>query len=129
MPKIRYLFRLIMVLVCLGFCTSCQQKFDAQKWAVSVDGTYPHRKDMLDDLLENYPLKDKTVQETLELLGLPDNYCDHNPYEMTYRVVEDYGLNIDPVYTSYLVFYLDQSDTLINDSTRITKVEVREFDR
>lgn len=118
---------IIAITLLIGF-TGCQQKFDAQKWAITVDGTYPHREKMLDDLLENYPLKDKTVQETVELLGLPDNYCDHNPYEMTYRIVQDYGWNIDPVYTKYLHLQLDDSSNPVDSNTLIVGFKIVELD-
>ncbi len=117
---------IIAIAILIGF-TGCQQKFDPQKWTVSVDGTYPHREDMLDDLLKNYALKDKTVQETVSLLGEPDNYCDHNPYEMTYQIVVDYGWNIDPVYSKYLHLQLENSSGPIDSNTLIIDYKIVEL--
>jgi hypothetical protein len=125
--RIRNLF--VFITLCFAFLTSCQQEFDSKKWDISIDGTYPHREKMVDNLVERHGLKGKTVQEITDLLGVPDNYYDHNPYEMTYQIVVDYGFNIDPVYSKYLVLYLDDSDRIINKSNRIIKVKIQEFDR
>ncbi|SKA09242.1 hypothetical protein [Sediminibacterium ginsengisoli] len=98
------IFFLIVSLVCLF---SCQRKYEKEKWATKEDfGPPAARKAMLKDLLANYNLKGKTTAEILNLLGSPDFKTDT---VIAYKVVEDYGSDIDPVYTKTLVLKLGGS--------------------
>lgn len=78
-------------------------KFDKMAWNEKGDlGTYPNRKKMLKDLLNNYQLKGLTYKQLIDLLGEPETYSDEEPNTATYNIVTDYGGDIDPVYIKNL---------------------------
>lgn len=89
---------------------SCQthQKFDKNKWAEVGDlMTFPKRKSMLDDLTKNISLKGKTYQDIVLLLGQPQYPID-STMEIGYKIDEDYGSDIDPIYTQTLLLKFDK---------------------
>lgn len=90
---------------------SCNQqiKFDRTKWKTKDDMEYPYRNDMLKDLTTNYKLVGLKYAELLELLGQP-NFKDSS--SLTYKIIEDYKQDIDPVYTKNLNFTFS-SDSVI----------------
>lgn len=70
---------------------------------------------MVNDLLENYHLKGKHYHEIIRLLGDPD-FNEKN--EFGYVIEEDFGWDIDPVYTKNLLISMN------GDST-VSSVEVK----
>ncbi len=102
---------IFIVMIC--FFSSCQKKkFDKEKWAEMGDiMSFPNRDAMLDDLLENQDLKQKSYLQIVELLGNPQFKLD-STMEIGYAIDEDYGTDIDPVYVKTLVIQFDQ-DTLV----------------
>ena len=95
---------------------SCQtkQKFDKTKWAEVADlMTFPNRKYMIDDLVQNYQLKDKTYHQLIELLGPPQLKLD-STLRVYYEIDVDYGSDIDPVYTKTLSIEFDK-DTVVKN--------------
>lgn len=102
---------LFMVIIC-----SCQrkQKFDKARWLEVGDlMTFPNRNNMIDDLVNNYNLKGKTFKEVTDLLGQPQ-YSSSSTMDVGYKIDEDYGSDIDPVYTKTLFIQFNK-DTLVND--------------
>ena len=100
----------LLLAACL---VACQQetKFDKAKWASQTDlAAYPFRNLMLQDLVDNRPLKGLTRQQTTEILGLPD---DKNANVFSYNLVTKYGNDIDPVYTKYLSLTFGKDSTII----------------
>ena len=73
--------------------------------------TFPHRKYMIDDLVQNYQLKSKTYHELVELLGQPQSKLD-STLQVFYDIDVDYGWDIDPVYTKTLSIVFDK-DTIV----------------
>lgn len=108
----------LLVLIVLCSCHS-QQKFDPNKWQEKEDPAFPPaaRNAMLNDLLKNYKLEQKTYTELTTLLGEPDNT---SLISVSYTIIEDYGHDIDPVYIKYLVIDL-KSDSSVK------KVYVKEW--
>lgn len=89
-----------------------QQKFDKNKWAEVGDlMTFPNRKSMVDDLTQNIPLKGKTYQDILSLLGQPQYPID-STMEIGYKIDEDYGSDIDPIYTQTLLLLFNKDSTV-----------------
>jgi len=86
-------------------------KFDRGGWDRVDDPLYPPalRERMLDDLLNNHKLIGLKYSQLEKLIGIPDSKDSNFVY---YRVVVDYGHNIDPVYTKNLMFQLSK-DSLI----------------
>jgi hypothetical protein len=81
LPKNFFFFMKIknlLILFCLCFlsCKSKQrtkeEKFDKTKWATMNDGEYPHRNQMLNDLISNYKLKGLKKDQVEHLLGHPN---------------------------------------------------------
>lgn len=94
---------------------SCRthKKFDKTKWAEVADlMTFPNRKYMIDDLVENYQLKGKKYNNLVELLGEPQSNLD-STLKIFYDIDIDYGYDIDPVYTKTLSIVFDK-DTVVN---------------
>jgi hypothetical protein len=106
------------VLILVAFI-SCQQKFDPVKWQTKEYPEAPpeSRKSMLKDLLHNYRLEQLNESRITDLLGKPD-WGDSN--SITYKIVEDYGSDIDPVYTKNL-------DIEFNEDKSVKKVSVEEW--
>lgn len=110
----RILKTILLLLVIIVTVFSCQQKqkFDKMKWAEVADlMTFPHRKYMIDDLVQNCQLKGKTYHEVVELLGQPQSKLD-STLQVFYDIDVDYGWDIDPVYTKTLSIVFDK-DTIV----------------
>jgi hypothetical protein len=86
-----------------------QIKFDKRKWRTKDDMKFPFRDKMLKDLTTNYKLVGLKHNEIINLLGEP-NFSDSSSF--AYQLIEDYGSDIDPVYTKNLDFEFNQ-DSII----------------
>jgi hypothetical protein len=93
------------VLITLMTMTSCQKHipFEKAKWSEQTDPAFPspYRQQMLSDLMTSYDLVGMKYGNVTALLGKPDG-ADSNYF--AYRIVEEYGSGIDPVYIKNLVF-------------------------
>ena len=78
-------------------------------------GLYPSRDKMLNDLLENYKIKDIPYSELIKLIGNPE-YIDTTNSKVTlqYNILTDFGHDIDPVHTKTLEIEL-QTDSVVKD--------------
>ncbi|MES2379512.1 MAG: hypothetical protein V4538_00620 [Bacteroidota bacterium] len=95
--------KLIFLSTCILLVSCEKSKFDKIGWNEKGDlGSYPKRKSMLNDLIENHKLKGIKYKELIELLGLPENYSDEEYNTMTYNIEIDYGFDIDPTYSKHL---------------------------
>jgi len=47
-------------------------------------------------------------------LGVPDNVRPRNDNEIYYLIENDYGWDIDPIYTKYLILTLNKDSCVIN---------------
>ena len=81
--------------------------------------TFPNRNCMVDDLVRNYNLKGKTLNSIIDLLGQPQ-YALERTMEIGYKIKEDFGSDIDPIYTKTLFIRFD-SNTLVES------VEIKEW--
>lgn len=103
---------LLFAFVATIFSCRQKQKFDKTQWDEVADlMTFPNRKYMIDDLVQNYQLKGKTFSELVELLGPPQSKLD-STLEVFYDIDIDYGWDIDPVYTKTLFIAFDK-DTIV----------------
>lgn len=100
---------ILLWLIYIGFYENRQ--FDRMKWREKHDGSYEYRADLVDDLLENHLKKGMKRQMILELLGNP-NGEDTLKRTMNYLILEDYGWDIDPIETQYLLLYFSKSGML-----------------
>ena len=109
----------IMIYILLSCNSNTQIKFDKGKWNEENDPAFPspYRSKMLIDLTTNYKLVGLKYFQLVDLLGLPD-FKDTS--SLSYSIIEDYGYDIDPVYTKYLDF------TFSKDSL-ITSFKIREW--
>lgn len=73
--------------------------------------TFPNRKSMLDDLTKNISLKDKSYQDIVSLLGQPQ-YPIGSTMEVGYKIDEDYGSDIDPIYTQTFLLQFNKDSTV-----------------
>jgi hypothetical protein len=89
-------------------------KFDYHynSWTEKGDlGTYPKRKKMVDDIVNNISLKGQTINEIQNLLGQPD-YMEQGA--IGYKISEEFGSDIDPIAAITLTLKFDQ-DSIIRD--------------
>lgn len=118
--KIGFIILQFIVLI-LFSCGNRQTKFDKDKWNVQTDPTFPssYRPEMLTDLTTNYKLVGYKYSQLVELLGIPD-YKDSSL--LSYKIIVEYGHDIDPVYTKNLDF------TFSEDSI-ITSIKINEWEK
>jgi len=93
--------------------------FDKEKWLEQEDWDYPRRDNMIDDLIKNRKLKGLTYKQMIELLGDPQGNAQDS-IGVYYQIVEDFGSDIDPVYTKNLSIEFNK-DSIIN------KVKIEEW--
>ena len=106
----KFLIAILYILI-LHSCET-KQKFDDKKWVEVGDlMTFPNRKSMIDDLTKTIPLKGKSYQAIVSLLGQPQ-YPIGVTMEIGYKIDENYGSDIDPIYTQTLLFHFDKDSTV-----------------
>lgn len=111
--------QIIIFLILFTIC-SCgrgtnEMKFDVEKWNDESDrGYYNNRNAMLNDLMNNYQLKGKTVDELTELFL----YFDSANYIISFEVYQKWkGMELS--YTKYLNLRLNKNKVV--DSVFITE--------
>lgn len=107
--KIGFILLQFAAIALLVACNNKEVKFDKNKWNIKNDMEYPFRRQMLNDLTTNYKLIGLNYSQLIELLGRP-NYKDS--ISVAYIIVENYGLDIDPVYTKNLDFTFSKDSTI-----------------
>lgn len=118
---------LLLLSICLTGCAR-SMPFEKDGWQKKYDGDYPNRDAMVQDLLDNYKLTGLTTHSITDLLGEEDHIelvekprTNSRTY-MTYQVLVDFGWDIDPVYTKYLVLEF-------NEDSIVTKAELVEWEK
>ena len=101
----------LAALVFLFSSCSNEEKFNKEKWNERTDPAFPppYRKTMLKDLTTNHKLVGLKYSQLIELLGEP-NF--NNTNSLAYKVIEDYGHDIDPVYTKNLDFTFSKDSVI-----------------
>jgi hypothetical protein len=103
---------LLLIILIIGMF-SCnyftETKFDKTQWMRKDDIEFPFRNKMLKDLTTNYKLTGLKYNEVIQLLGEP-NFSDSVSF--AYKVIEDYGTDIDPVYTKNLDFEFNKDSVI-----------------
>jgi hypothetical protein len=105
------IFLFVTLIISLSACNNKQMKFDKYKWNQQTAPVFPspYRPKMLTDLISSYELVGFKFSELEELLGSPD-YKDST--SLTYKIIVDYGHDIDPIYTKNLNFIFSK-DSII----------------
>jgi hypothetical protein len=101
---------LVAIVLVLDACKG-DMKFDKEKWNEQKDPAFPsvYRKRMVGDLAARYPLKGMKYDSLVQLLGIPDS---KDSVSLTYKIIEEYGRDIDPVYTQNLEFNFSKDSTI-----------------
>lgn len=102
-----------LIIFCMLPFFSCKQKFDRAAWDDKIDWDYPQRNDMVDDLINNHKLKGLSYKKLVAYLG-PAERSMEDSTKVYYQVLMDFGWDIDPVHTKYLVFKLNK-DSIVTD--------------
>ncbi len=89
-------------------------KFDKTLWNSKEDWDYPYREAMVSDLIAHHHLKGLSCKQLIDSLGTPESLTDTDG--VYYQIIMDFGSDIDPVHTKYLVFKLNK-DSVVNDFT------------
>lgn len=116
--KFLFTLQLAVAVIFLSSCTN-EIKFEQSKWKEKAGDLFPsnYRAQMLNDLITSRKLVGLNYHQLIMLLGSPD-HTDVN--SMTYRIVVDYGSDIDPVYSKDLEF-------LYSKDSVVTSFEVKEW--
>lgn len=102
MKKTIQSFCISILLLTILSCGNKEIEFDKLKWNQKTDGFYLYREKMVKNLMSNHLHKGMSYNKVQNLLGLPENYSDLEENTIAYRIMEDYGWNIDPVETKTL---------------------------
>ena len=89
-------------------------KFDKARWDSKEDWDYPYREAMVGDLIAHHHLKGLSYKQLIDSLGTPESLTDIDG--IYYQITMDFGSDIDPVHTKYLVFKL-KKDSVVWDFT------------
>ncbi|MDB5200492.1 MAG: hypothetical protein JWO92_2455 [Chitinophagaceae bacterium] len=107
-----------LLFLLLLFCSACSDKndppkpdikFERTKWDIKDDGSYTYRKQMVNDLLNNYKWSGVKKDSVLKLLGEPDG-VEENIF-MLYNYNQKH-LGFFPLSTKSLVFELAADSTV-----------------
>ena len=109
-------FLAIISSILLASCGVQSEKFNSDKWSQKDDIEYANREKMVIDLMENHLQKGMTYADVVCLLGAPDYYNCLGHKEMTYKIVDKYGWDTDPVGGKNLVIELSE-DSLVRNIT------------
>lgn len=114
MKNLKYSFIVMQffILIALFSCTNVQGvKFERQQWVEQTDPLFPspYRSKMLNDLTVNHKLVGLSYNKLVDLLGIPD-FKDIS--SLSYKIVVDYGKDIDPVYTKDLEFSFSKDSVI-----------------
>ena len=108
--------KLFMLL--LLFCSACSNKkdtskpdikFERAKWDIKEDGRYTYRKQMVNDLLNNYKWPGVKKDSVIKLLGEPDEIEDN--IFMLYNYNQN-GFGFFPFSSKELVIELTADSTV-----------------
>jgi hypothetical protein len=110
---------LLLLSICLAACDR-SMPFEKTGWQMKYDGDYPNRNAMVQDLLDKHKLNGMATHDITELLGQEDRVelvqlpKSNGQNYMTYQVLQDFGSDIDPVHTKYLVLDFDMDSVVTN---------------
>lgn len=111
----------LQLIIVLFFLTSCKREipFEKNRWDETTDPAFPseYRPQMLNDLVTKHKLTGLSYKQLIKLLGSPEN---EETNLIVYKIIIDYGMDIDPVYSEDLLF------TYSKDSI-ITSFHIREW--
>lgn len=107
--RLLLIFALLLLISCDSIIPSA--KFDRKRWDEKEDWDYPYRNEMADDLVKHHKLKGLTYKQLIDSLGgAEENMTDKNGVKdgVYYQLLMDFGSDIDPVHTRYLVIKLSK---------------------
>lgn len=108
---------LLFVLLSIGVL-SCDSKFDKARWMKKGDlGSYPNRRKMLKELLQNHKLIGLSYHQLVEKIGEPDSVAVELN-SIYYNIITEYDTH--PVYTRDLTLKLNK-DSVVTDLKVSTK--------
>ncbi len=96
--------------------TSCHHKqteFNKSDWNTPDDFQYNHREFMIDDLLKNHLKKGMRYNDVIELLGNTEHNNHRDSIQCQFEIFTDYGNEIDPIESKYLVIIFDSDSVLV----------------
>ena len=121
MKKINRKLLLLIILPLILFSCRREMKFDVIKWNDFEDNaTFEYRDAMLNDLLENYYLKGRSINEIEKIFGPINENNLMEEHNILYFEVLQKWRGIDPYYTKYL--NMRYKNNGIIDSVYITEV-------
>lgn len=112
---------ILLIIIC-SVLISCnkEMKYDVNKWNENEENiTFENRNAMLNDLLQNYHLKGRNINEMETIFGPIDehNFSDEEN-RLVFEVLRKWR-GIDPIYTKYLNIRFNQKGII--DSVYITE--------
>jgi hypothetical protein len=102
-------FAALCFIACRNKQEETPEKFDKTKWAIQKDRDYPHRDNMLNDLIDNYKLHGLKMDSIINLLGQPSRI---DSLYLFYTIKQKRLGNIFPLSTKTLVIKFKEDSTL-----------------
>jgi hypothetical protein len=106
------LFKITMFCMAMLFAfTACNRnkKFDKQQWAYTDGIDYPLRDKMVNDLVDNHPLKGLKYSQVIQLLGYPQG---NDSISFYYQIENTYTNTGKRDQLKKLIFYMGK-DSII----------------
>lgn len=89
-------------------------RFRQNEWNENGDlNSYPKRPKLIQGMLDNLKFEGQSLSSIQKLLGQPDFKSEN---KISYKIEENYGSDIDPVYFKYLDIVFDK-DSVIKNKT------------
>lgn len=111
---------LLLILPLILFSCKREIKFDVEKWNdIECNITYENRDAMLNDLLKNYHLKGRNINEMEKIFGkIEEHNFSSDENLLSFTVLQKWS-GIDPIYTKNLNIEYNQNGII--DSAFITE--------
>ncbi len=104
------------IIICLSFiflACNTDKPFDKTQWIVKSDlGEYPHRNSMIKDLTSNFKITGLSYKELIDLIGEPEMNIVGEKNQICYKVLTEYGSDIDPISSKTLIIKLNNDSTI-----------------
>ncbi len=111
---------LLLALILISFSCTKEIKFNVNKWNDIEDNlTYKNRDAMLNDLLKNYHLKGRNINEMEKIFGKIDEHNFSSDENLLSFVVSQKSNGINLIYTKHLNIKYNQNGII--DSVYVTE--------
>jgi len=122
------LFISIVVVLFINWYQYKKSLFTKEKWSMHMSNPvqynyYPGRELCINDLLNNYQLKELNYSAIIQLLGAPDYYTHQNKEcTLHYQIVTECISDIDPDHIQYLLIVFTEKKGKVPPETKVKRL-------